>query len=670
MNRTSTSRTFWLTLLAFTVIVNLVMARLTQVRLLELGADLARSAWSGMLAFCLILAALCLWLMFRIARGDSFFKRLDDIQFDGAGWRVSGILIFALIAFLIPYIKFKFQIGQEVRDPVYDPVLLLLFYYWMCWWLILLAMTAWKAAFGVTWLGGFAAALLVLGVTFEIMTRFNVVVDYPFSLGWSEGSRFYYASLLFSERLYGEFTALSPYHATRYILQSLAFLVPGWGLFEHRLWQFLLWMVLTAGATITVAVRAISAQERWLRWLLAGFLFLFFLRVGVYYHLQVMVIVTLLFYSGTHPRRTLTGVVLASLWAGISRVNWYVMPALMSTAIYLLETPMPAGKLSFRQLVSYFSKPFTWGVIGIIAALTAQAAYISLSGNAENARAFTSSFTSDLLWYRLLPNDSFPMGIVLGILFVSGPLLLGLFITARGQWLALHPIRWAGLFGSLLVMFAGSMVVSVKIGGGGDLHNTDTYAVLLGIIVAYFLGGQVKPDSGQVEDWGTLHPALAAVAVVIPILFLIPALAPYPVYREDISRSAQEQLTGAVKEAQSQGPVLFISERQMLAFGEMDVPLIPEYEVVVLMEMAMSGNQPYLGRFYSDLQNHRFAAIVSGRQNLGIKEEGVFFEENNAWNSLVSPYVLCYYEPTQTIDIGLRDIQIFTPRASTECSLP
>lgn len=667
-----TPRAFWLTLLVFTIVVNLTTAWFAWMRLTELQADFTRSTWTGMLAVCLLIAATCVWMLVRPARGDSLLTRLDGVQFDGAIWRVLGVLVFVVILFLIPYIKFKFQIGQEVKNPVYDPVLLLWLYYWVCWWMVLLAMAAWKAALQTSWLGGFASAVLLLGVAYDVLLRFNVVTAVPFSLGWSEGSRYYYASLLYSNGLYGESIPLSPYHASRYILQSIPFMFPSLGVFEHRLWQVLLWIGLTAGASTVLANRAIPAQAKWLRWLFAAWLFLYFLRVGVYYHLQIMVMITLLSVSGKHPWRSLLGVIIASLWAGISRVNWYVMPAMMAIAIYLLETPLPSKKQnsSFRQLLVYLSQPALWAIAGLLAALASQAAYISLSGNADNARAFTSSFTSDLLWYRLLPNASFPMGIVPGILFVSGPLLLGLILAARNQWRALHPFRWAGLIGMLLILFAGSLVVSVKIGGGGDLHNTDTYAVLLGAIVAWFIGGQVKPDAGQVEDWGALHPALAAVAVGIPLLFLIPALTPHPTYREDISRSAQEQLTGAVKEAQAQGPVLFISERQMLTFGEINLPLVPDYEVVVLMEMAMSGNQPYLERFYSDLQARRFAAIVAGRQNLGIKEEGVFFEENNAWNSLVSPYILCYYEPTQIIDTGLRSIQIFTPRLAAECSLP
>jgi len=192
---------------------------------------------------------------------------------------------------------------------------------------------------------------------------------------------------------------------------------------------------------------------------------------------------------------------------------------------------------------------------------------------------------------------------------------------------------------------------------------------LIAIIVGYFIGNQVQGDSIMADDWQVLNPALVMSAVIIPILFLIPALASYPTYREDVAQSSQEQLSAMIQEAAKGGPVLMISERQMITVGDLKMKLVPDYEVIILMEMAMSGNQPYLDRFYFDLKNQRFAAIVAGKQNLGIKEDGIFFEENNAWNSLVSPYILCYYEPTQTVETELRSIQIFTPRA-TACSLP
>jgi hypothetical protein len=111
---------------------------------------------------------------------------------------------------------------------------------------------------------------------------------------------------------------------------------------------------------------------------------------------------------------------------------------------------------------------------------------------------------------------------------------------------------------------------------------------------------------------------------------------------------------------------LFINERQLVALGDVNVPLVYDYEVVTLMEMAMSGNQVYLNRFYNDLASHRFAAIISGRQNLVIKQDGSFAEENNVWNTHVSPYILCYYESNTTIEADDSRIEIYMPRTQLE----
>ena len=94
----------------------------------------------------------------------------------------------------------------------------------------------------------------------------------------------------------------------------------------------------------------------------------------------------------------------------------------------------------------------------------------------------------------------------------------------------------------------------------------------------------------------------------------------------------------------------------------MKVPLVYDYEVVTLMEMAMSHNQAYLNRFYNDLANHRFSAIVATKQNLAIKEDGGFAEENNVWNTYVSPYVLCYYEANLTIETDDPRLEVYIPR--------
>ncbi|MCK6539971.1 MAG: hypothetical protein L6Q26_07920 [Anaerolineales bacterium] len=668
MDKPSTSpHSFWLTILTFTIIVNLTMMRSVYLHLLEIKADLLRSTWSGMIVLCLAIALACAWLTIRIiGKNSTFLERIEQAGSDKPFWRVIGAVVFIAIAYLIPYVKFAYQIGQEVKQPVYDPVLLLLFYYWMCWWLIVLGSGALKVAFGTTWLGGFASAAVLLGLAFEIFFRYSYVTNYPLSMGWSEGSRYYYASLFFSKQVYGESFPLSTLHPTRYLLQSFPFLFPNLGIFAHRFWQFLLWIGLTAGATIAITKRGFAPEEKALRWLSAGWLFLFFLRVGVYYHLEIMIILPLLFVSMNKPWQSLIIVILASLWAGISRVNWFPMPAMIASAMYLLEKPLTSsegGKISFKQLTRYLSQPALWMVAGLTSALFAQWAYVYVSGNAHIAEAFTSSFTSDLLWYRLWPNENFPLGVVPGILFISGPLLIVLILAARRKG-TLHPIRWLGLIAMIVVLFAGSAVVSAKIGGGGDLHNMDTYAVIAAISALYFFGGRVQTESGGQSV--QIRPApVIAVALVTPLMILIPMLSPHPKYNEGWNRQAHQQLVEVVNEIGKQGPILFINERQLVALGDVNVPLVYDYEVVTMMEMAMSGNRAYLEKFYDDLKNRRFAAIVSGRQNLIIKQEGVFAEENNVWNTFVSPYILCNYESSMTIEADDSRIEIYVPRTQT-----
>ena len=263
------------------------------------------------------------------------------------------------------------------------------------------------------------------------------------------------------------------------------------------------------------------------------------------------------------------------------------------------------------------------------------------------------------------------------MLVVCGMLILTMALVTIARRKSLHPLRWAGLWGMLLVLFAGGLVVSVKIGGGGDLHNMDAFAVMLAVITYYFIGDAVRAE-GEFIPAPENRPAalswpVAATGLLIPLVLLIPQLSSPEIFHQAANQQAFVQLKGLTEQASQKGPVLFINERHLLTFHQINVPLVPEYEAVTLMEMAMSNNQVYLQKFYSDLKNHRFAAIVTGKQNIGIKEEGAFADENNVWNLRISPYILCYYEPLpiQTapeiityIEADQSRIEFYQPRAT------
>jgi hypothetical protein len=90
---------------------------------------------------------------------------------------------------------------------------------------------------GMGW--GMASMLtaLVYGLAYKIALFLPEISSYPFSLSWSEASRYYYASLFLSDSIYGLHVPLSVLHPSRYLLQSVPFLIPNSPLWLHRLWQ-------------------------------------------------------------------------------------------------------------------------------------------------------------------------------------------------------------------------------------------------------------------------------------------------------------------------------------------------------------------------------------------------------------------------------------------------
>jgi hypothetical protein len=123
-----------------------------------------------------------------------------------------------------------------------------------------------------------------------------------------------------------------------------------------------------------------------------------------------------------------------------------------------------------------------------------------------------------------------------------------------------------------------------------------------------------------------------------------------------------QRLQQVVSEAVNNGgEVLFVTERQLLTFEELkNIPLIPEYEQVELMEMAMSGNREYLEQYYFDLDARRFALIIAEEQKYNPRNDGAFLEEDIAWVRYVGAPLLCAYKPAESL--ASNNIQIFVPR--------
>ena len=258
--------------------------------------------------------------------------------------------------------------------------------------------------------------MLLVGAAYEVYTFVPQVNSFPFTLGWSEASRFYYGSLFFSGQVYGVSLPWPFLHPSRYLLLSLPYLVPGLPLVAHRLWQALLWLGLTALSAGLLA-RRLKLGSRGSAWIVAGWAFLFIFQGPVYYHLRAPRHRPAWFDSRRFTRSLLV-IAAASLWAGISRVDRFPVPALLGVTIYLLDKGR--GR---ERLVAVPARPAGMGCGGGAAALAAQAVYIVLSRQ-PHARRFGSSFFSDLLWYRLFPSPTYPPCILWMARLVAAPLRL------------------------------------------------------------------------------------------------------------------------------------------------------------------------------------------------------------------------------------------------------
>ena len=229
-----------------------------------------------------------------------------------------------------------------------------------------------------------------------------------------------------------------------------------------------------------------------------------------------------------------------------------------------------------------------------------------------------------------------------------------------------HPVRHLGIVSILLVLYVGGLIVSTKIGGGNNLHNLDAYMLILLVSGSYLYFGKSIPDFNYPERGALKNPVnfFMIAAVIIPVIFTLQGGRPINLPEESRTENALLTIQEFADQAVSDGgKVLFIAERQLLTFGQVqNIPLVPEYERMDLMEMVMGGNEEYLAEFRRNIENQEYALIVSEPLSVKYKGRSVQFgDEHDVYVRQVSNPVLCYYEPLK--DIFKLPIQLLKPRA-------
>jgi hypothetical protein len=558
-----------------------------------------------------------------------------------------------------------------------------------------------------TW-AGFLAAVFLSAAVFSFAASITNVTGFPFSLGWSEGNRMWDYSLLFGSRLY-KYASANPPSAYldlgRQLSGGLPFLFGKVTIVQERLWLALM-DILPYVLLGWIAFRLPRARSKLLPFLAGVWVWMFLSQGPI--HTPLLWSAVLVVLAWDSPVWSAVPLILISAYiTTISRSTWVFAPAMWIGMLELSSVPLNQFRMNLQTwarpvglvLAGLAGGPFYSTIVslgGWLATFFSRGIVSdgmpSISPGSVTVSSVTASVTKQpLLWYRLLPNATYGNGILLGLLIAVLPVILVLiYLYISRIWKLNIWQRFVILF-SLMAFLIVGLIVSTKIGGGGDLHNMDMF--LIGVIFTVALAWR----AGGAEWLGGVERSTILMRIVIllslAIFGFVPLMNLRPIaYSGDLEWLARladarapnnlgflpsNELTQAkiqmirdyVQQAKSRGEVLFMDQRQLLTFGYIqDVRLVSEYEKKLMMDRALSSDAAYFEPFYTDLASHRFALIISDPLRAPIKDSDYQFgEENNAWVKWVAIPVLCYYEPVET-DPKFR-LQLLVPKDNTsDCS--
>ena len=190
----------------------------------------------------------------------------------------------------------------------------------------------------------FGYFLALMGISFKIYSIIPSITNYPFPIAWSEGGRIFAAYQVYAPIITGKYLSFPWLDAGRSILDGMVFLIPNSTISTYRLWVNILLIsliFLAAFFTIRKAFvysRISENQKKGLLLLITLWGLLFLMQGPVYYHVIAGVIPILWLYDNKRSARNLIVIILCSLWEGLCRVNWFLMPAIVAVLLHMLRT--------------------------------------------------------------------------------------------------------------------------------------------------------------------------------------------------------------------------------------------------------------------------------------------------------------------------------------------
>jgi hypothetical protein len=496
--------------------------------------------------------------------------------------------------------------------------------------------------------------VLAMGTALVLGREFSSVTDYPFSLSWSEGNRLWDYSLAFGRDRYilpaGEetFAYISP---GRQVLWGLPFLVPHASILLVRLWNAILFTL--PYALLGWALVCTDARDHSRTWKLAfaGWALLLLAQGPVYTPLVLSAIAVAL---AVRLRPAWVGAILvglASYYAYDSRWTWLLAPGAWAVLVTVLEAPLVVnGRWQIPRL--WRAVIFAiGGVLGGYVAPTAIAWLTQGQGPAGVSDVGGALTRQPLLWYRLLPNATYGLGVVLALVLVAGPTLAVLAWLLRKRAWVLDRWQLTVLGGILAVFLVAGVIVSVKIGGGSNLHNLDMFLITLAFAVGVaFLAPSGRDSMRKLLEHTTARWLLVA-ALAFPAGLTIATGGPLNLPVKSVVAESLEAIRQESAAALPRGEVLFYDQRQLLTFGFVEgVPLVSDYEKKYMADQALSGDPAFFQPFYDDLARHRFSLIVSPPLETTWQEDHPFSEEDEAQVRFLYLPMAEYYEPALRLD--------------------
>ncbi len=624
------------------------------------GIPLAGMIFFGVLAF--VFGTLILWMPERIDPHVRTLARWRD-RLAGLRW-----LVFVVLALIPAKIFLYTPLGFKLVGSVFRLAFLLAV-------VIAMAIFATRDQDKLIRWRPLMVSAIFSGLIFAGAKEFVHVTDYPFSLTWSEGNRIWDYSWLYGRRLY-DYPLEAKFEAYidigRQSLWGLPFIFDNVSILDIRIWSAI---VLTVPYILLgwLVFRPLPGKLK--DWVWLGLWAFTFLYQGPIY---TPLVLSAILVAGARRKPiwlALPLIYLAGFYAQLSRLTWMVAPAIWAGMVALVDGINQNGlRFTWRdwlRVTVYGLAGFLGGVgiqrgwnrvasyLGNVSEVNSEAAvpevtFTDTTDAVEAVSSGSNTFLTDqpLLWDRLWPNSTYGLGIVIGLILAAAPLIIFLVYLVQTKRWKINAWQKSGLAAGLLVFLGLGMVISVKIGGGGNLHNLDMF-----LVGALIVAGLAWEHDGH-ETIKTIETQGVGVKLIIFLMVLIPAFTPmigaHPLELPEEKHIlwAQEVLGNETKRIQTEGgEILFMDQRQLLTFRYLQVALIPEYEKKQVMDRALAGDVEYFTPFYDDLAKQRFSLIVVDPQRIRYTDETEdWSEENNAWVQWVTEPLFCFYEPKFTFD--------------------